>query len=83
MTRRYGLIGLGLGVLGCLAPAGCGIGTDPSLQGGDDAAAGPDAAVDARVAPPVDAASSELPSGLPPIDEQEWAGLAIATFALG
>lgn len=87
--RRFGWAGLGLGVLGCLAPAGCGIGTEASLLSGPDAAARPvlDAgfSTGGDAGPPVaDAAlSSELPSGKPPLDRQAWQGSAIATFALG
>jgi hypothetical protein len=71
--RRLGLVGLGLCVMGGVAGAGCGVGTDPALWAGADAAVG---------APDGDASSS-LPDGVPPLDKVTYENTAIATFALG
>lgn len=71
--RRLGLVGLGLCVMGGVAGAGCGVGTNPTLLAGADATVGtPDAD-----------ASSSLPDGIPPLDQVTYENTAIATFALG
>ena len=76
-----GAIGLGLGLLGSVSSAGCGIGTDPSLlTKADGTVAGlPDAARPVRDAE----ASPTWPDGLPPIDRETHASTEVATFALG
>lgn len=80
--KRYGMVGLGLGLsLGLVwGTAGCGIGTEPSLLSGRDGTVAP--ALDA--APGTgDADASSLAGTTPPIDQRTYGSTATATFALG
>lgn len=73
--KGFGVVGLGLLMLGGALSAGCGIGTDPSLLAASDGAAAqgsPDASD-----------SSALLGSIPPIDQLTYEETAMATFALG